>query len=370
MKKLFVSLFLIIFLLNSCQENEPLRIPSEDLIIFDKLKQLFHEAEIVWSGYDYIRTKPAYIILRDDDGSNPRGYLLNPVGSVEGSIKLNVDQSFGLNLYRNDKFIKDANDVLGEDGLFNFGDLFSINGTPFFLIRSKSKEQYTFYDDFKNVNDNWVPLIMVHEMFHTYQIAKWSYPQEGTQDFLNYPLTIDVMTYELALFDLMKSAHLVNGQVQAREKLAQYIVLFEEMIAHDPSSLLIVKNMGTFQQFLEGSARYVEHFAAHNSIYPSINEDPTHGWGAYLDGLNSGDLVRHIFAVRAWYHVGSGVIHLLNEVGEPVHDRMMNGETPYDISVDLLELTDLEKDTIREQLVNGLGWNAYVLKATYLHSLL
>lgn len=371
-KSVLIFLLGAVMVYSSCDREEAaFTIPDEDEKVFEKVRRLADEAEKQWPGFDYVRTRASYVILRDQDGAHPRGYLVSPTLSVpEGSLKVSEGQSFGLTVYRNDSFLELAHDVLGEDGLFDYGDNFSIEGVPHFLLRSKRQEDYTFYDDFKGVNGNWIPLIMVHEMFHTYQIATWQYPPDALQDFYGYPLTIDVMTYELALFDLMSKAHQVTGPVSAREFLARYVVLFEELSNLDPSSLPLIKSMGGYQQFLEGSARFVEHFGAGATIYPDINLDPTHGWDAYLGSLTAGNQIRHIFAVRAWYHIGSGVLHLLKEAGVPFQNRMSDGITPYDIASDFLDLSSEEKSLLHAQLISELGWNAYVSKATYLYGLL
>lgn len=371
-KGILIVLVGITMVCHSCEtKEEEFTIPEEDEIVFEKVRRLADEAEKKWPGFDYVRSRPFYLILRDQDGANPRGYLVSPSLPVPGgSVKVGEGQSFGLALYRNDSFLEQAYDVLGVDGLFNFGDQFSIQGFPHFLLRSKPMVDYNFYDDFKGVDGNWIPLILVHEMFHTYQLTAWKYPPDAVQDFLGYPLTVDVMTYELALFDLMNQAHHVTGPEAAREFLARFVVLFEELADRDPSSLPLIESMGSFQQFLEGSARFVEHFSAAATIYPNINLDPTHGWNAFLGSLTTETQIRHVFAIRAWYHIGSGVIHLLKEAGAPFHHLMSDGITPYAIASGFLNLSAEEKSLLHSQLISKVGWNAYVLKATYLHSLL
>ena len=371
-KLLFLAVLLWLIVVVSCSEKEAeIEVSSDDKLVFETLYKLAVKAESLWPGFDYVRSKPSYLILRNSDGDKPRGYLLNPVHPLPaGSIPLSMDKSGGLIVYRNDNYFSAAYDALGEDGLFDFGANFSIDGVPYFLLRSKPLVEYTFYDVFKSNNGGWVPLVVVHELFHTFQIAEWTYPTAGGQDFYGYPLTVDVMTYQLALFALMKEAHTVTGDVQAREYLAKYIVLFEKMIEVDPTSVLLVRNMGIFQQFLEGPARYVEHFGAAGSIYPDIQSDPTHGFDDYIDAITTPEPIRHVFAVRTWHHAGAGAIHLLKEAGVPVHDLMKQGKTPWDLALELVPMTNAEKVLIHDQLTSALGWNAYVVQATYLYSLL
>lgn len=363
---IFISLLAI-----ACKESEVIfTIPTTDEAIFRKVQQMSDKAEEVWPGYNYINTKPAYLILKDDDGGNPRGYLLNPVLPLPaGSRKVADDQSFGLMLYRKDDFIADAEVILGEFGIYDFDNL-TINGEKYFLMRQRKKSDYTFYEKFKDVDGNWFPLILIHEVFHTYQINEWQFPTGGIQDFNNYPLTTDVLTYELALFDLMKTAPQIKGATAAKEALGKYLVLLEQLISIDPSPNELILNTSNFEQWLEGSARYTEDFSALQSIYPTINGDPTHAWGTYLDELTSGELIRSIFVKRIWYHVGAGAIHLLKEAGVPVQQKMMQGITPQSLASALLNLSDQQKQDILLNLTSAFGWNAYTSRATYLHSLL
>lgn len=356
----------------SCKESEIVFIiPIADEEIFQKVQQMSAKAEEVWPGYDYIRTKPAYLILKDDDGGNPRGYLLNPVLPFPaGSKKVSDGQSFGLMLYRNDDFIADAELILGEFGIYDFDNL-TINGEKYFLMRQRKKSDYTFYEKFKNVDGNWFSLILIHEVFHTYQINEWQFPTGGVQDFNNYPLTTDVLTYELALFDLMKTAPQIKGATAAKEALAKYLVLLEQLIAIDPSPNELILNTSNFEQWLEGSARYTEHFSALQSIYPTINGDPTHAWGTYLDEVTTGELIRSIFVKRIWYHVGAGAIHLLKEAGVPVQQKMMLGVTLQSMASELLNLSDQQKQDILSNLTVTFEWrNYYAIRATYLRGLL
>lgn len=354
----------------SCSDPETnTAIPAADEVIFNKVRQTADNVEEVWPGYDYLRTKSAYLILTDEDGTNARGYLLNPTQPAPaGSVKVPDSQSFGFALYRNNDFIGDANTLLGEFGIFNFEDL-RINGAKYFLMRQRKKADYTFYEEFKNVGGNWFPLILIHEFFHTYQINEWTFPSNTTQDFLNYPLTPEILTYKLALFDLMKTATQIKGETAAKAALEKYLVLLEQMIVLDPTPNKLVLGTSGFEQWLEGSARYTEHMSALLSIYPTIDSDPTHSWGKYLDEATTGELIRSIFVKRIWYHVGAGAIHLLKEANVPVQ-KLMQGVTPYTLAAETLNLSTQQKQTILSSLTSSAAWNAYQSKAVYLYSLL
>lgn len=366
--KLGISLILILSIAACSDEEKPVSLPAEDFAILKKLAEVCEQAEIIWPGYAFCRSNPAYIILNDGGLSNPRGYLMNPPQLPKGTSKIDGLGSIELELYRNDNFLLSANELLGDFGNFNF-DQFKINGGTYFLIRQKALDKFSFYDEFKNVDNNWLPLVLVHEGFHVYQVSSWTYPQDVSQDFQNYPITKDILTYELALADLMQQAFTITKPDEAELALEKYVALYDHIISIDPTEGKVSRRMGRFQQWLEGSARYIEHFAAHGSIYPTINNDPTHGWGDYIDQLNSRELIRHIFAVRLWYHIGAAAIHLLKTMGVPVEVNLMQGKTPFDLAVKQLNLSANEKESLIEEMKNQSAWSSYESKATYLFGL-
>lgn len=370
-----ICVLLIIFSCSKDEEHKIQGIVPGDTLTFRKVHDMIEQAEIIWPGYDYLSTTGSYIILTDENGSNPRGYFLNPsVEIAEQSNKLSVSESSGLDLYRNDKYLKQAfsDTVLSKTGLYSLFSLV-IKEKSYFVIKSIPNAYLDFYHSYKNVNKNWLPLVITHEMFHKYQFGQWETPGDAIQDFFDYPLTEDVILYELAMIDLMAEAHHITGETAARELLPKFIALYEKMIAVDPTEQMLVKRMGSFQMYAEGSARYVEHFSAKNSIYPTINEDPTHGWRKFIYEMNeSTDVldIRRAFAFRIWYHSGAGLIHTLKEAGVSVEPRLAAGITPYQLALEEVDLSAEQKEAILEEMMSASGWNTYVEKASYLHGLL
>jgi hypothetical protein len=374
-RKYFYCLLLVAF---SCSESErPDTILASDVLTFQKISDMIGQAELIWPGYNYLSTRGSYVILTEDDGSEPRGYFLNPSAEVANeSTKITAAESAGLNLYRNDSYLKQSfsDAVLGETGLFKFYSLV-IKGQSYFVIRSIPDDRISFYDAYKNADNNWLPLVMIHEVFHMYQIDEWTEPSDAVQDFFGYPLTEELILYELAIIDLMTEAHQITGETAAHSLLQKFIALYEKMISVDPTEEMIVRKMGSYQMFIEGSARYVEHYSAKNSIYPTINEDPTHGWRKFIYEMDESTVdlnlnIRRAFAFRIWYHTGSGVINLLKEAGVSIEDRMAAGVTPYELALEEVELTTEQKEAIVAEMVSAPGWSAYVQKANYLHGLL
>lgn len=355
----------------SCHDSDiSLAIPKQDAVVLEKIALMGTEANVLWPGYDFVFTQPIYLVLRDDDGSNARGYFINPKHELAStSHKVDEAQSASLEIYADDSYLNDAAEILGEDGAFSFVDL-SIDGSTYMLVRSKPKEEYTFYDQFKDFDNSWIVLLTIHEAFHINQINSWTFPPDASQEFANYPLTLDVLTYELGLFNFMIDTYSITQTNDAKQALKKYVVLFEKLTQVDQTSNFTLTRMANLTQFIEGSARYVEHFSALNSIYPGISSDPTHGWKDRLYDLNTGELIRHVFAMRTWYHVGAGAIHLLKLSGVAVDEKLEQGNNVYQLASELANLSPQEKAEILNQIEKEPNWQEIQSKALYLHGLL
>lgn len=358
--------------ISSCndEESKTLTVPDEDVVLFDKIKRMGAEAEKTWPGYNYYRTLPSYIIFSDEFEGNKRGYLLNPTEPIPaGSKKISTEQSKGLNIYRNDKFLAQANTFLNGP-VFNFYD-FKIDGNVYFLIKDKKGVSTTlpFYDQFMDVDDNWFSLTYIHEMFHVYQFATWTFPEGTEQNFTDYPVTDEIAAVELALFDLMKDVS-VTASVSSedrRSQLAKFVVLMEELFRVDPTNG-IVEKMVPLELFLEGSARYMEHYSSLNTIYPTVDADVTHGWADYIENI-SPSVVRHFLSIRVWYHVGSGVLYQLKQEGVDFQPMVESGETAYSVARDYLNLTETEKMDILSAIKSSDDWKAFEEKGAAMASL-
>jgi hypothetical protein len=366
----FSIFFTVVVILTGCEEKEqPLSIPEDDVIQFGKIRELGEEAEKVWPGYNYYRTKPAYIILTDVTGTSPRGYFLNPPAPPDGSRKVNDEQSHGLDLYANNTHLSTAQSFLGSTLAF-LPESMKVDGVTYFLLKdTKTTGALPFYYGFMDQFDNWTSLVTIHEMFHVYQFENWTFPPNTYQDFANYPINEEIISLELALFDLMKSVPGVTTSEQRRDHLARFVVLLEELFRVDPTSNKVIESMVPLQLFLEGTARYMEHYSSLNTIFPTVDEDVTHGWADYLETINSNTLIRHIFAVRIWYHVGAGALRLLEQTGVEFTDAIEGGATPYSIAVEHLKLTEEEKTNILSDIQASPQWAAHVERGKTLAAL-
>ncbi|HYC83807.1 MAG TPA: hypothetical protein VEB86_01240 [Chryseosolibacter sp.] len=355
----------------ACEEQkEPtFNVPADDIIQFGKIKELGEEAAKLWPGYDFYRTRPAYIILTDGNGNSARGYVLNPPSPPAGSIKLSEEASHGLDLYSNNDLLASAQAYLGSTLAF-LPSTMKVDGVTYFLIKdTKSKGALPFYYDFMDQFDNWLPILTVHEMFHVYQFDQWTFPSDTEQDFNNYPINEDIIALELALFDLMKTVPDVQTPEERKVYLSKFVVLLEELFRVDPTTNNLIQRMVPLELFLEGTARYMEHYACLSTIFPTVDQDVTHGWDEYLATISSDQLIKHIFSIRVWYHVGSGVLRLLEQSDVNFVNGIENGETPYSIAATHVGLTAEEKTDILADIQSTPEWAAQVERAKMLAAL-
>lgn len=342
----------------AAEEPAPYVAPAEDVAVFDKIQKLAVKAEETWPGFDYYKTQPAYLLLSNETETEYRGYIFNPPdGMPDDAQKVNEEQSRGMNIYRSDKLNGLALNVL-KNGTFD-GNNFKIAGIKTFLIKDPKKPSaLQFYDDFKDVDDNQTALLFIHEWFHVFQFDEWTFPPNTGQDFANYPVNEEIMTIELALFDLMKTLPDVSNTTARKDHLAKFVSLLDELFKVDPSSTQIVKKMVLVELFLEGSARYMEHYSALQTIYPTIDSDLTHAWGAFLPSMPPG-IVQHFLSVRVWYHVGSGALFLLQKEGVDITTKTENGETAYSLAKQHLGITAEQQAEIVEELKASSEWSGY-----------
>lgn len=357
----YISFFLFVRCSDD-KENIVITDPFE-IKTFEKLNVMADAAPELWTGFDYLKTYPIYLII--SNANQQKGYLLNPANIPTGSIA--PESSFGLNLYRNDAFLETANAILAEfDTFIDF--YFEIEGNDYFLI--KYTESDNFYFKYKNQDDNYIPLVITHELFHIFQIDQWMLVPGKIQDFNNYPITPVLIALQLLMFDLMEEVYQLENNVDLETYLKFYVSIRAEEIKLDTSSNQLVTNMALAQEWREGTARYIEHFSAFNSIFPAINTDPTHGWGAQLDMVSDETSVRQVLAFRIWYHTGAAVTHILQKLGLNIETGFAQGLTPYVIAKDFLALTDNELNEYLEMAKTKVTWADYVKRAEEIFSLL
>jgi hypothetical protein len=352
----------------SCNNDEnTFLISDEHAVVLQKFQQMGEETEKVWPGYNYYRTKPLYIILPNADETGWEGYLVNPPGELsDGAQKVNDAQSGGLNVYLDNSHLAAAEALLGNVLFFNLGTL-KINGESTFLIKDTNAGHsplLTFYDNYKNVDNSLIHLFTYHEWFHVWQLSTWTFSSPGTNPGV-YPVNREIATLELALFDLMKTLPDPSNANARKTHLSKFVALLDELFKVDPSP---TKALGYYipnEFFLEGTARYTEHYSALNSIYPTIDTDPTHGWSSVLPDVPAA-LINNFLTKRIWYHIGSGALFLLKADGVDIIAKTQSGENAYSMVKQHIVLTDQQQATIMADMKAAVAWSGYETMAAQL----
>lgn len=359
---------IVIFLAGcgSDDSQEIVRFNSElEKEVITKLDHISDEAENIWPGYGLPHILPIYIVFNDPIIGQQVGYILNPPANIpDGSLL--VDGTFNnLPVYRNDILVDKMKELGIDNRLFSFDLL--VEGVTYFYANHGFQPKNA-YLDFKDFDNNNVALFTVHEMFHLLQLEyeKWDI-SEWKQDFFGYPLTEEIIALNLLLSDISTNAYMdKNGDF-----LEVYVAIRQRQMEIDPSSQSLVQSFTLITEMIEGSARYVEHFAALNSVYPTINIDPTHSFKAQLDTVaHDALLARQILVQRIPYHVGAIVIKRLADEGVEVHTAFKTGITPYILSRNLTAKASEDYTAILEQLKTKVDWLAYENRASELFDLL
>jgi len=363
-KNLFFS---IIFLLPGCaDEYLEGKLKKDDLEALKKLNEIATEAIVLYPDYRTTMEIPSFLVL--NESTNKTGLLINvknplPKGSTKSDFQL-LDE---IPTYLNNYLLAELDDHIPNPSFFT--DNFPVGNMSIFALKQKPREFFTFYDNFKDAGNNWIQLAFIHELFHIHQVNNWTSPPKGFQAFNEFPLTESIIAHQLMLWDLIDACY--QSDAIDHEVLVKKIsAVLQKLMELDPTPNDVIENHGGFQMWLEGSARYIEHFAAEASIYQNISMDPSHGWKDYLNIIEDGQLVRSIFAVRIWYHVGAGVIKLLAKHDNLTFTKLKNGLTPIELVNSKANLTNEEQDSILNEMYDEVNFSQYLEKANYILSLL
>jgi len=338
-----------------------------EIKVIRKLLLLQEASSKLWPGYVTPKTKPIFLVFLDETGEETVGYLLNINDSPPvGSTKVNTERLNGEVIYRNDDLVKKAKDDFGGT-IPPFAFNFNVDQTGFFLAKNNISITNPYFG-FKSFDDNNVALLIVHELFHEFQLfdENWDL-SEIHQDYYGYPQTKEMIALSLLLFDLGKEAY---NSGDPDNFLQNYVSVRKKQIELDPSEDQLVRFQGIAGEALEGAARYVEHFGALNTIYPTINSDPTHSFKAQLDTVSTEPLARQILVQRLPYHVGAIVIKILMDKGVDVPAALKMGKTPFELAEMELGKSDEAYGQILEQLKLSVDWNSYENRAMELSQVL
>jgi len=330
----------------------------------NKIYAIADEAERLWPGYSLLKTEP--LILLFNDGGTTRAYLLNATGSLPaGSIHVNSSAVAGKIIYRCDPLVEEIESA--NDGFIALFGQVTLGGQRYYFASDAYRSGNPYFS-FANRDDNFFPLLAVHEMFHYYQFdyASWDL-SAWRQDYFGFPQTKEIIELSLLLFDTMMDAY--NGE-QSVAFLEKYVSIRAMQMQVDPSAEQLIQHQAVVTDAVEGSARYVEQFSALRTVYPNINHDPTHTMKAQLDTVTNAILARQILVQRVPYHVGAIAIKILIDSGVNVQEALRQGETPYSLARAYLGKTDDYYDQVLFDLIAGVDWPAYQARAAVLEGIL
>lgn len=363
-RKFFLPVLLLALILPiSCKkdDNEPMQAPPElseyDRAAIGKISVIAQVAESYFRGYDFSYTHPTYLIIQSPVSDDITGYLINPHVVPEKARKLTNQDSKGLNIYSYDEETDEVRAAIN-DGLFSLDFTWRDRSI---LVVNFQKFEGSFYLDYKDQNDNGIPGLFIHELFHVFQFATWDVSLHQDE----YPVSLELLELSLLQFDLMTDAYFVD-ESEYTQYLRYYVAIWDKMISIDPSEDKLVLNMGTNQELVEGTARYIEHFSLKGTFFPTINNDPTHGFAEFLDNATTALEVERTLFFRAWYHQGAIATHMLKSLDVDVETKFFFGETPYQVAKTYLAMTEAELATELEAAKAQVTWADYQTRAQQL----
>lgn len=368
-----LSIIAILWLLTSCSSDEPLLpLPGEEeRIVFEKLGKAYVDCKLLWEGYDP-KTVAQYITFKQNSSLPRRGYLLNTKpGSPlpEGSRLLTNYQTFGLDIAANDNLLTLPPALIDVGNGIKFPG-YKVDNVDFLTFEHVSEPGPLAYLNFKTQENNWIPLFTTHELFHVFQIKQGWNRSAQKFNIAAYPLSEELLTLHLYLWEIAENAYSIKESGSRREFLRNYYVIKHYMKDLDNSADQLLTSMADYQELFEGSARYVEHFAASSSYFPDIQVDPSHGWNAMLSNAPSKSRIRDAFSHRIGYHVGAIVTKLLKEESVNVEVRYKNGETPYMLVGELLQMTEVQMNERLAMLLWHPDWERHSNRANELYEIL
>lgn len=355
-----------------CQQEENIMTSLErpDAEVLEKLSKAYPQFPALWSGYDP-GGMPQYLVFPDDSGTPVRGYLMAPgvEDFPQGTESLDGYQTYGLQLRRNQQLFSQTETLRDVGG----GLLFpghQAGSTFYFAFRHSATPGPLEYLNFKIKNNNWVPLFSTHELFHAFQAAQgWN--KAGQKFNVNgYPLTEEMIALHLYLWDLARDAYSITTMEGRTMFLKRYAALRYTLKQLDPSADQLVTSMGDYQELLEGSARYVEHFGAIATYAPELTADPTHGWDGILNSDPTKSEIRNAFSHRIGYHVGAIVTRFLLAANVDVAGKYPMGKTPYLLTRELLIFSDDDLEAEMNAIYSSPDFTLYATRAAELYAIL
>ena len=366
-----LALFFALLAITSCKDKENeepgITLGSDEESILLKVGYMAQNVQGKWGDFDYFSHYPIYVIIRSTGTSDYHGYIINPP-QPEPENLVEIELESNLTFYRADDLLSEVYRQIDSIQYVSYG--LGLQGAPYFFIQQKD-ESSNFYDDYKNQDLNWLPLVLTHDLFHAFQFAEWSFPMVENVSFYDFPIEEDLMSLSMLLSEIMAQAHTVEDQESAETYLKYYLAIKSALDSTDNTDEKLFTRSSSLKEYIEGSARYVEQFTALNSINTGINSDPTHGWQNHMmTGVSDSTSLRIVMERQIWYHIGAGLIHLLDQLHIPFEQQMMSGEVPYQIAVQHLNLSQEELMCNLEEAKLLVNWDLYVEKAAELYLLM
>lgn len=362
-------LFALVLTIISCSDDSSetpsgIAISNHAATQFSNLANVAEEVQRLWPTYDYLTTFPILLVLDEPDATAPHGYIINaPDQLPEGSELVNESLTNGYIAYRNNTMADLAIAELGEFSRFLFE--FPYEGTIYFVIYDKPREDY-FYDEYKDRTGAWESMVLAHELFHKFQFDQWQISDAWIQNTSDYPFETELLAWHLYYYDLMADAHLATNHAEAVSFARQYVAAMSKMQSLDTSEEQLVSSMGTYQELIEGSARYIETYSVLPEAFPGVHQDPTHGWRDILDNATEEGAIRTAIAFRLWYHSGAAATHLLQLLGLDVPSAYAAFKTPFELTSGYLGLDEATLAEIQDEIVNDASWSGYEARAAEL----
>jgi len=330
-----------------------------DKIFFSHIKKAGDELAkgVIWKGYNFGSTA-MYLIYRNEAGTPVRGYLINPSEEVSGAIKINDTDNQGLKVYKYDQAITQANNKLkaGNDA-YDFD--YKIGNGNYYI------QQYTDH----SVNDYEAISLATHEVFHSFQVSStWTSNNNELQDENNYPLTKELLSYQLLLLKIAQKMPAETDKTKIRSYLEMFVALRSEEMRLDPSTTKLVKFMANNQEEGEGSARYVE-YAINYKIFPDFASNAPSFSDENIAELQSAKDVRNTFAFGIWYGTGASVIYMLDRLGVDIETQIQSAKNNFEVAESFLNLTATQKAATLNKAKAEFNWTAIQTEAARLVAL-
>ncbi|OCH15312.1 MULTISPECIES: hypothetical protein [unclassified Aliivibrio] len=358
-KIMFISLGLFISGCGDDKKTEKIKNKYEDTSLTDALDlQMLNQTNEamkkldkndIWSGYSL--SKQRIYMIKVDNGKPVGGYLINPSHYVNGAEQLGDNEDQGLNVFRYDINVKEAYKSLSANngnGIYSFD--YKVSGEGYYI------QTY----DMASVDINSGPAdgsirLLSHELFHSYQGKKFTQSSDYVQEMNGYPIQKNLIALSLLMRDVMKDLPTKLTKQDALSRLEKYVTIKSEEIRLDSSNGLLVKNMGLWQEQVEGSAYYVDTMLG-KGIFPYAVGVTFFGSDGYNLDLTFGLNAQETFGWSYFYPSGASAIFLLEQAGFDIK-KIEKGLSPYAAAKSIVSIDENDEVRLLAQMKIDYPWD-------------